>query len=95
LLQDLPGITDLATLSFRNEERFFFEGSIEEQYIKRIMPVKLQLALKYARTRTFFSDLAIILRTVFGMDAPSTAWRGANIDPSVQSISEYFSRNAS
>jgi lipopolysaccharide/colanic/teichoic acid biosynthesis glycosyltransferase len=95
LLQDLPGITDLATLSFRNEERFFFEGSIEEQYIKRIMPVKLQLALKYARTRTFFSDLEIILRTVFGMDAPSTAWRGANIDPSVKSLSEYFSRNAS
>lgn len=95
LLQDLPGITDLATLSFRNEERFFFQGSIEEQYVKRIMPIKLQLALKYARTRTFFSDLEIILRTVFGMDAPSTAWRSANIDPSVKSLSDYFSRNAS
>jgi lipopolysaccharide/colanic/teichoic acid biosynthesis glycosyltransferase len=93
LLQSPPGITDLATLSFRNEERFFHEGSIEEQYIEKIMPVKLQLALRYSRTRTFRSDLEIIFRTVLGLGAPPAAWRSANGDPATQSLSEYLSEN--
>jgi len=95
LLQAPPGITDLATLSFRNEERFFHQGSIEEQYIKKIMPVKLQLALKYSRIRTFRSDLEIIFRTVLGMGAPRAAWRSAGDDPALQSLSKYFSGNLS
>ncbi len=93
LLQSPPGITDLATLSFRNEDRFFHEGSMEDQYIKKIMPVKLQLALKYSRSRTFRSDLEIIFRTILGMGASSTASRSATADPAAQSIAEYFSQN--
>jgi lipopolysaccharide/colanic/teichoic acid biosynthesis glycosyltransferase len=31
LLQTPPGITDVASLSFRNEERLFHESSNEEQ----------------------------------------------------------------
>jgi lipopolysaccharide/colanic/teichoic acid biosynthesis glycosyltransferase len=80
LLQTPPGITDLATLSFRNEERFFHQGSIEEQYITRIMPAKLKLSLKYSRRRTFLSDLEILFRTVLGFQSPSTAWRDASFD---------------
>ncbi|HEX4642428.1 MAG TPA: sugar transferase, partial [Candidatus Acidoferrales bacterium] len=95
LLQSAPGITDLATLTFRHEERFFREGSIEEQYVKKIMPLKLQLALNYARTRTLFSDLEIIFRTILGMEAPSTAWSDARLDAPAKSLPEYFSRNAS
>ena len=76
LLQSPPGITDLATLSFRNEERFFQAGSIEEQYIKKIMPVKLRMALEYSRRRTFRSDLEIVFRTVFGLPAPAAKERG-------------------
>jgi lipopolysaccharide/colanic/teichoic acid biosynthesis glycosyltransferase len=92
LLQSPPGITDLATLTFRHEERFFQQGSIEEQYLKKLMPAKLKLALKYARTRTFRSDLEILCRTVLGMDAPSGAWRIAGIDPVSKSPAEYFSQ---
>jgi lipopolysaccharide/colanic/teichoic acid biosynthesis glycosyltransferase len=80
LLQIPPGITDLATLSFRNEERFFHKGSIEEQYITRIMPAKLKLSLKYSRSRTFLSDLEILFRTVLGFQSPSSAWGDANYD---------------
>jgi lipopolysaccharide/colanic/teichoic acid biosynthesis glycosyltransferase len=94
LLQSAPGITDLATLTFRHEERFFREGSIEDQYVNKIMPMKLQLALNYSRTRTFLSDLEIIFRTILGMNAPSTAWRGASIDSSPKSLSHYYSRDA-
>jgi len=92
LLQSPPGITDLATLTFRHEERFFQQGSIEEQYLKKLMPVKLQLALKYARTRTVRSDLEIVFRTVLGMEPPSAAWRTAGIDPSCKSPAEYFAQ---
>ncbi len=91
LLKSPPGITDLATLSFRNEEQFFHEGSVEEQYVKKIMPVKLRLALEYSRSRTFRSDIEIIFRTILGFGAPSAAWRNANIDPAMGSLSEYFS----
>ena len=94
LLQTPPGITDLASLSFRNEERFFHAGSIEEQYITRIMPAKLKMSLEYSRTRTFQSDLEILFRTVLGFQSPSTAWEGTRFDPAVQSLSKFISRNS-
>jgi dTDP-4-amino-4,6-dideoxygalactose transaminase/lipopolysaccharide/colanic/teichoic acid biosynthesis glycosyltransferase len=71
LLQDRPGITDLASLQFRNEEQMFGPGSLDEQYLTQILPEKLQLALKYRRIRTFLSDLEIIFRTVLGFKSPS------------------------
>jgi lipopolysaccharide/colanic/teichoic acid biosynthesis glycosyltransferase len=95
LLQSPPGITDLATLTFRNEERFFHEGSIEEQYLKKIMPLKLQIALKYSRTRTFRSDLEIIFRTVLGLKAPASAWGDSKFGPALQSLSRVVSENHS
>jgi len=71
LLQDRPGITDLASLKFRNEEQMFGAGSLDEQYVTQILPVKLQLSLKYLRARTFLSDLEILFRTVLGFKSPS------------------------
>ncbi len=94
LLQTPPGITDLASLSFRNEERLFHESSNEEQYIAKILPFKLEMSLKYSRTRTFLSDLEILFRTVLGFQSPSTAWRNSRSDPAVQSLSEFISRNS-
>jgi len=95
LLQSPPGITDLASLSFRHEELLFLENSIEEQYIARILPIKLEIALKYSRTRTFLSDLEILFRTVLGFQSPSAEWEDTRFDPAVQSISKFTSRNSS
>ena len=81
LLQAPPGITDLASLSFRHEELLFPESSIEEHYIAKILPIKLEIALKYSRTRTFLSDLEIIFRTVLGFQSPSTAMGRRKIRP--------------
>jgi lipopolysaccharide/colanic/teichoic acid biosynthesis glycosyltransferase len=67
LLQTPPGITDPASLSFRHEESLFHVECIEELYIAKILPFKLQIALNYSRTRTFLSDLEILFRTVLGM----------------------------
>ena len=71
LLQDRPGITDLATLTFRNEDKMFQTGPLEAQYVAQILPRKLKLSLKYSRARTFFSDLEILIRTIFGLKSPA------------------------
>jgi len=93
LLQTPPGITDLASLSFRNEERLFQESFIEEHYIAKILPFKLELSLNYSRTRTFLSDLEILFRTVLGFPSPSSGWRNTGSEASTQSISKFFSKN--
>jgi lipopolysaccharide/colanic/teichoic acid biosynthesis glycosyltransferase len=95
LLQTPPGITDPASLSFRHEELLFPENSIEEQYITRILPIKLEIALKYSRTRTFLSDIEILFRTVLGFRSPSTAKERAKFDPAGQPLSKFISRNSS
>jgi lipopolysaccharide/colanic/teichoic acid biosynthesis glycosyltransferase len=95
LLRARPGITDLASLIFRDEAKFFYQGSIEEQYVKRIMPIKLEMSLKYARTRTFFSDLGIIARTVLGLSCPPDAWENTRFAPAKHSFPEFISRKSS
>ena len=95
LLQTPPGITDLASLSFRHEELLFLENSIEEQYIAKILPIKLEIALKYSRTRTFLSDIEILFRTVLGFQAPSSARENTRFAPAAQSLSKFVSRNSS
>lgn len=70
LLQDRPGIADLASLMFRNEEYLLWPGPVEEQdahYVAKILPRKLRLSLRYRRTRTFLSDLMILFRTVHAL----------------------------
>jgi lipopolysaccharide/colanic/teichoic acid biosynthesis glycosyltransferase len=94
LLQRPPGITDLASLSFRHEELLFLENSIEEHYIAKILPIKLEIALKYSRTRTFFSDLEILFRTVLGFESPSTAWENTRFETSAPSLSKSIPRNS-
>jgi dTDP-4-amino-4,6-dideoxygalactose transaminase/lipopolysaccharide/colanic/teichoic acid biosynthesis glycosyltransferase len=71
LLQDPPGITDLASLTFRNEDQMFQAGPLEEQYVAQILPRKLKLSLKYSQARTFLSDLEILIRTIFGLKSPA------------------------
>jgi lipopolysaccharide/colanic/teichoic acid biosynthesis glycosyltransferase len=93
LLQSPPGITDPASLSFRNEEQFFQESSNENQYVANILPFKLEMSLEYSRTRTFFSDIEILFRTVLGLPSPSAVWENNPCDPAVHSLSEFVFRN--
>ena len=72
LLQDRPGITDLATLAFRQEEKMFQAGHLEKQYVSQILPRKLQLSLRYLHARSFLSDLGILIRTVLGLKSPAS-----------------------
>jgi lipopolysaccharide/colanic/teichoic acid biosynthesis glycosyltransferase len=70
LLQDRPGITDPASLAYRREDQILSAGNIEQQYVQRILPAKLQLSLDYQKQRTFGSDIGILLRTVIAVIAP-------------------------
>ena len=61
-----PGITDYASIEFRNENELL-EGKSDpiEFYIREIMPVKLNLNLKYIETQSFWIDLKVIAQTVW------------------------------
>ena len=60
-----PGITDPASIMFRNEAVVLARYSDpEEAYLKKIMPEKIRLNLAYAQRRSTAADLGILLRTL-------------------------------
>jgi lipopolysaccharide/colanic/teichoic acid biosynthesis glycosyltransferase len=64
ILEIRPGITSAASVLYRNEARLLQGPDFEGVYIETILPEKLRLDLEYERTRTFWSDLRILFRTV-------------------------------
>ena len=59
-----PGITDLASIRYRNENELL--GSVDNPdryYIEVIMPDKLRINLDYVAHHSFFGDLKIIFQT--------------------------------
>ncbi len=65
LLSVLPGITDWASLRFRNEGEIL-KGSADahQAYWEKIRPEKIRLGLKYAHNHSFFEDMRILAETV-------------------------------
>jgi len=60
-----PGITDLASIQFINENELLAKAEHpEEYYIKEIMPAKLKINLEYVHNRAFFKDLLLIFKTL-------------------------------
>ncbi len=60
-----PGITDLASVHFRNEELLLEKADdLEAFYIRHCIPRKLQLNLEYAGKATLLSDTWIIVQTI-------------------------------
>lgn len=61
-----PGITDYASIAFRNENELL-EGKQDplDFYIREIMPQKLTLNRQYIRNQSLWLDLKIIFKTVF------------------------------
>jgi lipopolysaccharide/colanic/teichoic acid biosynthesis glycosyltransferase len=65
VLRHRPGITDLASLEFRDEEALLRDvPDVEAFYIRYCLPRKIELHRQYAARAGFFQDLGIILRTV-------------------------------
>jgi lipopolysaccharide/colanic/teichoic acid biosynthesis glycosyltransferase len=60
-----PGITDYASIQFRNENKILAQASDpEENYINFIMPEKIKLNMIYITNRSAFQYFKIILLTL-------------------------------
>jgi len=65
LLAVRPGITDIASMAFRDEETLLGRSpNPEDFYVREILPRKLALSHAYVRRRSFGLDLRLIARTV-------------------------------
>jgi lipopolysaccharide/colanic/teichoic acid biosynthesis glycosyltransferase len=65
-----PGITDLATLAFRNEEELLRNAADTEKfYLEYCVPRKIELNLAYARQANVWKDIKIIVRTLLPLKA--------------------------
>src|SRR5881398_3319336 len=73
LLAVRPGITDPASVAFRDEEALLGRSpNAEELYVHEILPRKLELSQAYVRQRSLGLDLRLMARTlaaIFGWDA--------------------------
>ncbi len=66
VLDARPGITDVASIKFRNENEILkHQENPEQYYLDSVMPEKLDLNLKYLAGRSFFGDIKIIFNTFF------------------------------
>jgi lipopolysaccharide/colanic/teichoic acid biosynthesis glycosyltransferase len=65
ILRVRPGITDLASIEYRDEAEIL--GRAEkphEEYIRRVLPDKIRLAKEYRRRSSVWFDLVVIARTL-------------------------------
>ena len=59
-----PGITDMASIKYRNENELLAAAADpEEYYVNVIMPDKLRINLEYVRHHSFWFDLKLIFST--------------------------------
>ena len=76
VLEVRPGLTDLATLEYRNEEVLLArvaEGEREAHYVGTILPRKLALNLDYISRASLGFDLMLLFRTVGAILLPRRA----------------------
>jgi lipopolysaccharide/colanic/teichoic acid biosynthesis glycosyltransferase len=63
-----PGITDLASLKYRDESRLLAAAADPQQeYVSRILPDKIRLAKEYVARASLLFDLQVIVRTLFAI----------------------------
>ena len=65
ILSVKPGLTDLASISYFEENKLLGESdNPEETYINEVMPQKIKLSLEYIDNQSFINDIKIILSTI-------------------------------
>jgi len=68
ILKVKPGITDYASLEYKNESEVLGEHKeTEKMYIQKLLPKKLELAKKYTEELSFSTDLKLIFKTLFNI----------------------------
>jgi lipopolysaccharide/colanic/teichoic acid biosynthesis glycosyltransferase len=65
ILKIRPGVTDLASLKYRNESDLLARTEDpEREYILRVLPDKIALAKEYVRRSSLPFDISLIVKTV-------------------------------
>jgi len=67
ILKYRPGITGLASLTYRNEEQLLSGRDWEQEYVREVMPNKIAIDLQYAQNADMLTDMWLILRTMFSL----------------------------
>jgi len=66
ILRVRPGVTDLASLKFRDESTILGQAADpEREYVERVLPEKIRLAKEYVRRQSLFFDFWIIFATLY------------------------------
>ena len=75
LLSVRPGITDFASLRFRNEGEIL-RGSTDpdRDYLEKIAPLKIRLGLHYVHTYSLVTDVTLIVATALSAVGVDPSW---------------------
>lgn len=66
------GVTSLASISFKDEDeiidKYLDEGlSVDEVYVKAVLPSKMKYNLEYIKNFSFFYDIKLMIKTVMSV----------------------------
>ena len=63
-----PGITDRASIQFKDENDILGKAANPEQaYIQEVLPIKQRFYIDYVETRSFWGDIGIIFQTIWAI----------------------------
>lgn len=66
ILKIRPGITDIASIEYRDENSLLGKSEDpEETYINEIMPRKIELNVKYIKKMSVIYDIGLIFKTIY------------------------------
>ena len=70
ILSVRPGITDPASIAFRNESELLAEAADPELYYREVLlPAKVEMYAEYVRTRSLLGDLRVLISTAWAVVA--------------------------
>jgi lipopolysaccharide/colanic/teichoic acid biosynthesis glycosyltransferase len=63
-----PGITDRASIEFKNENEILARSADPNKaYIEQVLPIKLAFYQEYVKNRSFFGDIGLIFKTIYSL----------------------------
>ena len=79
ILRVRPGITDLASVKYRDEAAILGAAADpKREYVERVLPEKIRLAREYVQRQSLLLDLGIIFGTLFHIARDAVARRRNN-----------------
>jgi len=73
ILKVRPGITDFASIAYRNESVLLDGPNPEQDYVRSVLPAKIRLARLYVQRASLWSDLRLVFETLFSLAYPAAA----------------------